>query len=190
MTTVSDASVLEVRYREDGSRWWWVFLVTGTLWVLLSLVILTIDPTSVTVIAYMTGAVILLAAAAELAMAFVAEGWRWVHALLGLLFIAGGVAAFVHPLQTFSILAVLIGWWLVVKGTVDIVESIAGREYLDLWGLVLAVGIAQLLIGIWAIGSPVRSAWLLVLWVGLGALSRGITEIFLAFRIRSLGSAA
>jgi uncharacterized membrane protein HdeD (DUF308 family) len=108
------------------------------------------------------------------------------HALLAILFIGGGIASFIHPLQTFGILAILIGWWLVVKGTVDIVESVAGRDLMDLWGLALALGIAEVLIGIWAVGSPVRSAWLLILWVGLGALTRGITQIFLAFRVKGL----
>jgi uncharacterized membrane protein HdeD (DUF308 family) len=185
MTTVT-ADTVEVSFFRGVGRLWWVFLITGSLWVILSLVVLTVDPTSVTVIAFLTGVVILLAGLAEIAMTFLAPGWRWLHALLAILFIAGGVASFIHPLQTFGILAILIGWWLVVKGTVDIVESVAGRDVVELWGLVLALGIGQVLIGIWAIGSPVRSAWLLILWVGLGALARGITEIFMAFRLKEL----
>jgi uncharacterized membrane protein HdeD (DUF308 family) len=186
MTTVSETSTYEVQFFKGVSRLWWVFLVTGVLWIVLALIILTVDPTSVTVIAYMAGAVILLAGLAEGAMTFIAPGWRWLHALLAILFLAGGIAAFMDPLQTFGILAVLIGWWLVLKGTIDIVESLAAREVLNLWGLVLASGIIQILIGLWAIGSPVRSWWLLVLWIGLGALMRGITEIFLAFRVKGL----
>ena len=49
----------------------------------------------------------------------------------------------------------------------------------------LAAGIVELAIGVWALGYPGRSAWLLVLWVGIGALMRGITEIVLAFKLRS-----
>ena len=84
-----------------------------------------------------------------------------------------------------GILALLIGWYLLVKGTFDVVMSVAERHVLHLWGLVLASGLIEIAIGIWAIGSPGRSAWLLVLWVGLTALMRGITEIVLAFKLRS-----
>ena len=65
-------TTLTVDTVDDGiakgvSRLWWVFLVTGSLWVILALVVLTVDPTSVKVIAYLTGFVILLAGiAAEL----------------------------------------------------------------------------------------------------------------------------
>ena len=51
----------------------------------------------------------------------------------------------------------------------------------------LAVGIIEILLGMWAIGYPGRSAWLLILWVGLGALVRGISDIITAFRVRSVG---
>ena len=99
------------------------------------------------------------------------------HLLFGMpLFPAGLLAG----AGAFGILALLIGWYLVLKGTMDIIISIAGRGEIPLWGLLLASGIAQLLIGIWAVGYPGRSAWLLILWVGLGALMRGITEIVIA----------
>jgi uncharacterized membrane protein HdeD (DUF308 family) len=50
----------------------------------------------------------------------------------------------------------------------------------------LASGIIQMAIGVWAIGYPGRSAWLLILWIGIGALMRGITGIVLAFKLRSV----
>jgi uncharacterized membrane protein HdeD (DUF308 family) len=53
--------------------------------------------------------------------------------------------------------------------------------------LVLGAGVIQIVIGLWAIGYPGRSAALLVLWVGIGALMRGVTEIFFAFRLRDSG---
>jgi uncharacterized membrane protein HdeD (DUF308 family) len=58
-----------------------------------------------------------------------------------------------------------------------------------LWGLLLASGIIELAIGVWAIGYPGRSAWLLILWVGIAALVRGITEIVLAFKLRGVRAA-
>ena len=40
------------------------------------------------------------------------------------------------------------------------------------------------LLGVWASGYPGRSATLLTLWVGIGALIRGITQIVASFQSR------
>jgi uncharacterized membrane protein HdeD (DUF308 family) len=103
------------------------------------------------------------------------------------LFVVVGIAALLDPFQTFGILALLIGWYLVFKGIFGIVFSVAARGEIRLWGLMLAVAILEVAIGVWAVGYPGRSAWLLILWVGVGALMRGITEIVLAFQVRKAG---
>ena len=163
---------------------WWVFLLLGVGWVIVSLVVLAFDPTSAAAIGWMTAAVLLVAGLDELFTAAAASEWRWLHAVLGVLLLALGIAALLDPFQTFGVLALLVGWYLVLKGTVDIIISIAARHEIPLWGLLLAAGVIQVLIGVWAVGYPGRSAWLLILWVGVGALMRGITEIVLAFQLR------
>ena len=85
--------------------------------------------------------------------------------------------------------ALLIGWYLLIKGTATIVIASMARREIGLWGLLLACGVVEAAIGVWAIGSPARSAWLLVLWVGIGALLRGITEIVAAVRLRDVDDA-
>ena len=167
-----------------ATRMWWLFLVTGIAWVLISFMVLSFDPTTPATIGYLAGFVLLLAGVNELvAIAFV-EGWKWLHGVLGALFVIAGVMALMSPFQTFGYLALLIGWYLMFKGMFGIIFSILGRHELPLWGLGLAAGIIELAIGVWAVGYPGRSAWLLVLWVGIGALMHGITEIVLAFQLR------
>jgi uncharacterized membrane protein HdeD (DUF308 family) len=172
----------------DFSRAWWLFLVTGILWILVSLLVLQFNLRSVTAIAIMTGIVILFAAAEELFAAFTMQGWKWLHGLLSVLFLIGGIWAFAYPAQTFGTLALLIGWFLLFKGTFDIIVSIMNRD-VDLWWLGLIAGIAEVVIAFWAVSYPGRSAVLLVLWVGFAALFRGIGQIILAFQIRHLGKA-
>jgi len=168
---------------------WWLLLGTGIAWILIAFAVLGFDPTSAATIGIMTGLVILFAGITELATAFVAESWRWVRVLVGVLLIIAGFAAFAEPFQTFGILALLIGWYLIVRGTFGIIFSIAARHELPLWGLVLGAGILELLIGVWAVGYPGRSAWLLILWVGLGALIHGVTQIVFAFQVHGAARA-
>ena len=165
-------------------RWWWILLVTGILWILLGVFVLQAHFDSAVAIGYLVGIWLLFGAAAEFVQAGLLEGWKWLHILVGVLFAVGGVAAFMSPFQTFTVLAALIGFFLILKGTFDFVLALMVRHDVDLWWLALIAGIAQILLGVWAMGYPGRSAALLIIWVGVGAIVRGIGEIISSFRVR------
>jgi uncharacterized membrane protein HdeD (DUF308 family) len=163
---------------------WWTFLITGALWIVVSWIVLRFDLRSVTAIAILAGTVILVAAAAELMMAFASPGWKWLHGLLFVLFLITGIVTFIHPGNTFFWLSAFIGWYLLFKGTADIVLSLATKSVNDAWWLGLLVGIVEVLVGFWAAGRFGRSAYLLIVFVGVIALTRGISDIVTAFRLR------
>jgi uncharacterized membrane protein HdeD (DUF308 family) len=73
------------------------------------------------------------------------------------------------------------------RGVFDIVQAFMLREEYDLWWLTLVCGVLELLIGFWAIGYQGRSIALLVVWIGAYALVKGVTDIFLAFKLRRAG---
>jgi len=189
MATVMVEPDLEIRedLRSFGKAWW-LFLVAGIVWTWVGFMILNFDARSVALISLMIGFVLFLAAVEEGISVFMMEGWKWLHAILALLFLFGGIWAFAYPGQTFGTLALLVGWYLLIKGMFDICVSIASVG-LHLWWLGLIVGIAELMLGIWAVGYPGRSAALLVLWIGLGAIIRGVGEIVMAFQVRRLKKA-
>lgn len=162
---------------------WWLFVVTGVLWILLSLAILQFDVASVAAISILFGVVALVAGLNEFLTAVLTKSWRWAHVALGVLFVAGAVVAFVWPGPTFVTLARVLGWFLLFKGTFDVVLSLAVR--VDLWWLRLITGALEIALAFWAVSYTGRAAVLLVLWVGFGAMMRGITEIVLAFSVRS-----
>jgi uncharacterized membrane protein HdeD (DUF308 family) len=183
MEPMSEAEVVEAN--RHLAKAWWLFLVTGIAWVLIAFVVLAWDPGTAALIGYLTGFVLIAAGVNELVAIGFVDRWKWLHGGLGAVFVIAGVMALVEPFQTFGVLALLIGWYLLFKGLADVIFSIVERDALHLWGILLASGIIEMIIGVWAIGYPGRSAWLLVLWVGIGALIRGITEIVFAFKLRS-----
>jgi uncharacterized membrane protein HdeD (DUF308 family) len=81
-------------------------------------------------------------------------------------------------------------FYFIVKGIFDVVLALAG------WGaaahswLYLLLGIAEIVVGFWAAGDFGHRVILLVVWVGVTALTRGISEIVLAFTLRSARGAA
>ena len=173
----------------DATSYWWLLLVSGSLWVVLAVAVLQFNLTSVWSIAILTGIVLIMAALGELGMSALAPNWKWAHALMGVLFLVGGIIAFAWPGETFVVLARLIAWYLLFLGIFEVVEAMAFRRT-ELWWLRLIGGAATIGIAFWAADSLERSATVLVLWVGLGILFRGVDQIFLAFEFRHIHESA
>jgi uncharacterized membrane protein HdeD (DUF308 family) len=166
---------------------WWSVLINGIAWMLLALILLRFDYTSVSAISILFGIVAIVAGVLELGVLMLAAGWwKLLHGALAVAFIAAGIVAFVHPGNTFAALAAVFSFFLVIAGTFDIVIAISVRHEIDVWWLQLIVGIVEILIGLWAAGYYGRSAVLLVAWVAAIAIMRGINDIVLAFRLREV----
>jgi uncharacterized membrane protein HdeD (DUF308 family) len=166
--------------------YWWLYLVTGVLWFCVSLVVLRFQHESITTVGVILGVFFLLAGLNEFGTAAVDRSWRWLHALMGVLFLVGSLWAFIQPEEAFWALASVLGLLLILKGSIDIIEAVVTKDYNPLWGLGLAAGIIELLLGFWASQQYYAArATLIIIWVGFAALFRGIGEIVLAFRLRS-----
>jgi uncharacterized membrane protein HdeD (DUF308 family) len=179
-------SLEESEFAEGAARVWWLYLVTGILWLWVSLIVLRLNLDSVYAISILFGLVALGAGLNEfIAIPPSSTGWKIAHGVLGAVFVVAGIVAFFRPAGTFVALAAVIGWVLLFKGVFDVTLALMNRD-VDLWWVTLVVGIAQILLAFWAVGFFGGKAVLLVVWVAALALTRGITEIFMAFRLRGL----
>jgi uncharacterized membrane protein HdeD (DUF308 family) len=189
---VEGTSPLSLSRREtlaDAGRVWWLFVVTGSLWLLFSIIVFRFDYATVSAISILFGILMLAAAVMEVASVFLSHGWRRIaHGLLGVAFIVLAIVSFAHPGNTFKALAAVMSFYFVLKGTFDLVLAIATRPENDLWWLGLTIGIAEILLGFWAAGDFGQKVILLVIWVGAAALTRGISEIVFAFSLRHMRS--
>lgn len=166
---------------------WWLLLITGVAWMLVALIVLRFDYTSVHSISLLFGFVAIFAGVAEIGVLWLAEGWwKLLHAVLALVFIVAGIVAFIHPGDTFVALAAVFSFFLVFAGAFDIIISISVRHEIGVWWLQLVGGIVELALGFWAAGYYGRSAVLLVAWVAAYAVIRGVRDIVLAFRVREI----
>ncbi len=171
----------------EAARWWWLFLLAGIAWLVFSLVIFRFDITSAKSIAILFGIVAIVAGVDEfMAIGVSTTGWKIVHGLLGVIFIVVGIFAFAHPGSTFEALAALIGFFLLFKGILDLAVAFATKAEYDMWWVQLVVGLIEIGLAFWVAGDFQRKATLLIVYVGIVALSKGITDIFLAFKLKSL----
>lgn len=177
--------------REEAGRWWWLFLVTGIAWLVVSLVIFRFEYESAAAISYLFGFVAVFFGINEFfAIGASTTGWKIVHALLGVLFVVAGVIALTTPFTTFAAVASLMSFFLVLKGTFDIVVSFITKGDVPAWWLQLVAGIIEIALGFWAAGYFGRQAFLLVIWVAAVCMIRGVTEIILAIKLHGLRKAA
>lgn len=183
---MTNLSIEETELAESASRFWWLYLVTGVLWLWVTLIILSLDIDTVYAVAILFGFVAIGAGINEfLAIGVSTRGWKIVHGVLGVVFIAAGIVAFFRPQGTFVALAAIVAWVLLFKGIFDIVLALISHPA-HLWWVGLIVGVVEILLAFWAAGYFRGSAILLVAWVAALTLLRGITEIVLAFRLRQL----
>jgi uncharacterized membrane protein HdeD (DUF308 family) len=176
----------EVGYDSSFGRGWWVFLVTGTLWFILALIVFRFDAGTATAIGILAGIVFLSAGILELAMILIAEGgwWKALHAILGVLLALGGIMAFIHPSNAFVAIASITGFMFLFIGIWEILVAFAIKSTDSIWWVRLVMGIIAVLLAFWAAGDFGRRAILLVAWVGAFCLLRGINSFFVAFDLR------
>ncbi len=165
---------------------WWLFLLTGIAWLIIAWVALRFTPASIATVGILLGVLFLFGMIDEFLIASVLPGWRWLHVLMGVIFAFGAGWSFARPYDAFWTLASILGLLLIFRGTLDIITSVDARGINGAWWLGMAAGILEILLGFWASQQylSVRGALLLV-WVGLFALFRGISEIVIAFEVRS-----
>jgi len=181
---------------KDATGWWWVFLISGILWLLIAWVVLRMNTTSVVAVGVLIGVVFLFAAVSEVGAAMVVPGgWRVWHWIMAVIFFLGGLWGLIEPVNTFFALASVLGLILILYGTFEIIQAIASHGVNPYWWFNLIIGILLILLAFWVSGSDrvyalAQRAFLILFWVGFFALFKGFSQIFLAFAIRHEGKKA
>ena len=177
----------------DGARdasaasWWLVAL--GALWIWFGMFVLSYQVGSLVAVATFVGTAFLFGGITQLVVASRVPAMRWLSIVGGILGIAAGIVTFVWPDITLYVVSIMVAWYLIVFGTIHIVNALAGPK-LPWWWTGLLLGISELVLGVWAARSWERSLVTLVTLVGVWAICRGVNEIFAGFTLRQVGKQA
>jgi hypothetical protein len=174
----------------QGTRYWWIPLLTGVGWLLVAWLVLRLNETSITAVGVLIGIVLIAAGVNEAALAaFVPGGWKIWHIIMAVIFLLGGLWGLIRPVNTFFALASVLGLIFVLYGSFEIARSIASRAINPYWWLGLIAGILLILLAFWVSGSDRvyalrQRTYLILFWVGFMALFRGFSQIIAAFALR------
>ncbi|MEU9073415.1 HdeD family acid-resistance protein [Kitasatospora sp. NPDC004745] len=98
----------------------------------------------------------------------------------GLVSLGLGVIVFAWPEQTLRVVGVLFGLYLLVIGIVQLVAAFGTHATTAMRVLAFISGAICVLLGLLCFRSAAESLLLLALWIGIGWLFRGITQLFAA----------
>jgi len=175
----------------DVSGFWWVWLVTGVIWIVAALVVLQFDQASVTTVGVIVGLMFLFAAVQQFVIVAAADGWtRWLALFFGVLLTVAGIIGLVNPKNTFAGIADILGFLFLIVATMWIVDAFVERGENDLWWLGLISGVLMMILAFWTSGQFfIHKAYLLLVFAGIWALMHGVTDIVRAFQVRGLHKA-
>ncbi|MGI9666767.1 MAG: HdeD family acid-resistance protein [Acidimicrobiia bacterium] len=171
----------------SAGKMWWLWLVTGILWVLISIVILQFDITSAATVGFIVGIMFLVAGIQYIVVGTQVEGWSWLFYVFGGILIVGGVVAMLYPTRTFLAIANILGFIFLLIGVMWMIEAFATREGNEFWWMSLVAGIIMIVMGFWLGGQFLFvKAETLLIFAGIWALLRGIMDVVLSFQVKKL----
>jgi len=169
------------------ASWWWVELILGIAWVVISIVVLKFNNASVVTVGVLAGIAFLLFAAEEFVIAAIDRHWWPVWAFFGVLLTAAGIVCLIHPRSTFLGFADILGFIFLMIGVLWMIQAFAEQPVNPVWWLGLISGVLMLVVAFWVSGEfLVDRAYTLLIFTGVWAMIKGITDIIRAFQIRSL----
>jgi uncharacterized membrane protein HdeD (DUF308 family) len=173
----------EVAQRIAGN--WWRLLVNGLLMVVAGVLIFSID-WSIRSLATFIGALFILEGLSLALTAGIDARVGRTNVAAGLLSVAAGVAIIVWPTPGVVAVAIFLGSWLIVVGTLTISSSLAARRILPDWWLPLILGLLEVPLGVLALADPGGTLAAIITVGGIWAVAIGVMRIVLSFEVKTL----
>jgi uncharacterized membrane protein HdeD (DUF308 family) len=167
------------------ARNWWLLLLNGALLVVAGVLIFSIDWT-IRELATFIGALFIFQGATDALTTGIDARVRRANVITGLLSIATGVAIIVWPGPGLLAVAIFLGAWLIVSGTVSLTGAFAARRILPDWWLLLILGLLEISLGVLALADPGATLAAIITVGGIWAVAVGVMRIVLAFQVKRL----
>lgn len=168
---------------ESKTRYWWLLLIAGLVWLAIGLVIPRFAYATVTTLAILVGVLCLVAAANEVLVgAMSSKSGRITRWSVAAMFVGVGVVAFLGVKATFIGLAALMSFLFVVWGVIGVLTALAANRERGWWVLAIT-SLIELAIGLRVAGSLHAPIMTLLTWSTAGTLAHGVGEIVMALLV-------
>jgi uncharacterized membrane protein HdeD (DUF308 family) len=172
-----------------ASRQWWVLVLQGVLGILFGVLALVFPGLALVTLAYVFGAWAIVSGLSHLGEGFrVAEarGRSWPFAVSGVVSIVAGLIAAFLPGITIVGLVLVLGYWLVVQGVMEIYTAWQIRREISGEWMIALGGILRIVVGLIIVAMPIVGAVLTASFLAVAAILAGLTALTFAWRLRGL----
>ena len=175
------------------ARDWWVFAIRGVAAIAFGILAFIWPGRTLAVLVLLFGAYAIIDGVALLFALIrgdaAARSHGWAVAIMGVLGILAGVVTFMRPDLTALSLLYLVAVWAIAMGVFQVIAAIALRSELDgeLW--MALGGVASVVFGALLVAFPGDGLITLVWLVGIWAIVFGVSNLGLAYRLRTVDAA-
>jgi uncharacterized membrane protein HdeD (DUF308 family) len=189
MTLPDELNQIQAKMRAAVRDHWKAFLVEGIVLVILGLAAMIVPPLAGLAVTIFLGWMFLVSGIAGLVVTIWARampGFWWSLISAALAVLAGGILL-ARPLQGLFTLTVVIGVYFVAEGVATIMYALEHRRELSgRWSWLLIAGLMDIIIAFFIIaGLPGSAEWAIGLLVGINLLFGGATLIGMALAARN-----
>src|SRR3954447_2835336 len=177
--TSSTRSDLTRAAAESIARNWSMFLLNGLVLIVSGVLIFSID-WSIRSLATFIGALFIFQGGVRALTSGLDPLVRRGNLITGVLSIAAGIAIIVWPGPGLLAVAIFLGSWLIVMGTITVSGAFAARRLLPSWWLLLILGLLEIPLGVLALADPGATLAALITVGGIWAVAVGVMQIVLA----------
>ncbi|WP_398476389.1 HdeD family acid-resistance protein [Tardiphaga sp.] len=188
MTMPPDFADLQSKMSETVRNHWRAFLIEGIVLVILGLAAMIVPPIASVAVTVLLGWMFFIAGIAALLMTFWARQapgfiWSLISAVLG---IAAGIILLTRPAESTLTLTVVVGIYFLAEGVATIMYALQHRKELsERWGWMAFSGLMDIAIAFFIIsGLPGSAAWAIGVLVGINLLIGGSSLIGMALAAR------
>src|SRR6478752_3425241 len=164
---------------------WWRLLLNGVALIVAGVLIFSIN-WSIRSLATFIGVLFIVQGVTYALTTGIDARARRANVVTGLLSIAAGIVIIAWPGPGVVALAIFLGAWLIVIGTLTISGAFAARRFLPDWWLLLITGLLEIPLGVLALANPGATLAALITVGGIWAVAIGVMRIVVAFEIKRL----
>jgi len=169
------------------SRYWWMTLIRGLLWILFGIVLFVEPGLSVVTLAIIFGLFVLADGIGNIITAVGGQGqheYWWLLLSVGLCGIGIGLLSIFNPALAAHALLFYIAIWAIVTGVLQVVAAIRLRQEIEGEFWLILGGIASVAFGVLAIARPGAGVLSVVWLIAAFGIVYGVLQIGLALRAR------
>jgi uncharacterized membrane protein HdeD (DUF308 family) len=172
------------------SRNWWVVGLRGVFAIIYGLMALVWPGLTLEILILFFGGYVMLDGIFAIFAAFSNRAGHskwWILLLEGLVGIAAGIITISRPGLTTLVLLLVISFWAIVTGVLEIVSAIRLRKEIQGEWMLVVSGIASLILGVLILFFPSSGALTIAWLIGVYAILFGLTLINLSLRLQKFG---